>query len=109
RERAYNAEVDRFPLLLVACALRCLAEGGRALWERYDNGDNLLFKEADLRAPAESRLFQELKKLQHPLGRALVERLADACGRPLEQTPLLHDLLPEAPAAAITRAPQRPA
>jgi hypothetical protein len=99
REQTYSREVDRYPLLLVACALRAVAEGGQALWERYDNGDNLLFKEADLRAPPESPLFQELKKLRDPLARSLAEQLADASARPLEQTPLLRELLPEAPAA----------
>ncbi len=107
REGTYSREVDRFPLLLVACALRCLAEGGRPLWERYDNGDNLLFQASDLQAPAESPLFGELKRLQDPLARALAARLFEACHRPLEQTPLLQELLPEAPAAAVTRAAQR--
>jgi len=41
REGTYNPEVDRFPLLVVSAALRCLMAGGRNLWERYDNGDNL--------------------------------------------------------------------
>src|SRR5436190_16606878 len=60
RQGIYNAEVDRVPLLAIACALRALAVNGKALWDRYDNGDNLLFREADLRAPARSALFKEL-------------------------------------------------
>src|SRR5205807_1804445 len=60
RDGTYGAEVDRFPLLLLACAIRSLRGGGRSLWERYDNGDNVLFRAEDLRRPAESALFREL-------------------------------------------------
>ena len=63
REGTYNAEVDRFPLLVVGTALQALSVGGRSLWERYDNGDNLLFKETDLRAPGQSALFAELLQM----------------------------------------------
>src|SRR5262249_13325351 len=35
REFTYNADVDRFPLLAVYTAIRAVAVGGRALWERY--------------------------------------------------------------------------
>jgi hypothetical protein len=31
---------------VIACALRATLLGGRALWDRFDNGDNLLFKAA---------------------------------------------------------------
>ena len=95
REQRYGREVDRFPLLLVATALRALTVGGRPLWERYDNGENLLFKEADLQAPAESPLFAELKKLRDPLAQALAGHLQRACAGRLADVPLLADLLPE--------------
>jgi hypothetical protein len=83
RERAYNRELDRFPLLVVATALRALAVRGRPLWERYDNGDNLLFREADLRAPRESPLFRELLGIEDPDARALVVALMHAAEGPL--------------------------
>jgi hypothetical protein len=94
-ERAYNLKVDRFSLLLVATALRALIVGGRSLWERYDNGDNLLFKEGDLRAPAASALFDELRRLPDMQVQALVGRLHCACEGRLEDTPYLGDLVPE--------------
>jgi WD40 repeat protein len=102
-EKTYNLKIDRFALLLVATALRALTVGGRALWERYDNGDNLLFKESDLRAPAVSPLFAELRTLADMQTQALVGRLQAACEARLEDTPFLGDLLPEekpAPAPA---------
>jgi hypothetical protein len=47
QQAIYSAEVDRLPILAIACALRSLVVGGKALWTKYDNGDNMLFREAD--------------------------------------------------------------
>ncbi len=88
----YNLDIDRFPLLLVATVLRCLKVGGSKLWQRYDNGDNLLFREADLQAPAASALFHELWRLDDTEAHALVGHLMLASRLPPEQTPLLDEL-----------------
>jgi HEAT repeat protein len=93
--RIYSAEVDRFPLLLVATALDGLRVGGRALWEKYDNGDNLLFHEADLRAPVKSLLFYQLLKLPDERASRLARLTVDALKGRLESVPLLEELLPE--------------
>jgi regulation of enolase protein 1 (concanavalin A-like superfamily) len=95
RTGAYNQEIDRFSLLSIAAALRCLTIGGRSLWERYDTGDNLLFRQTDLQAPAESPLFGELLAIEDPQAQLLVTELYRACQGPLEAVPLLIDLLPE--------------
>jgi hypothetical protein len=99
REGTSGPEVDRIPSLVIATALRCLAVGGQPLWERYDTGDNLLFRQADLRAPEKSALFGELWRLPDPLTHVLVGRLAVACQDPIDQAPpvtefLAEDLLP---------------
>src|SRR5262249_18031658 len=93
REATTGPEADRVSLLVVAAALRCLVVGGPALWQRYDSGDNLLFPEADLRAPARSALFRELWGLPDPLAHVLVGRLALACRDPVDQAPLLSELM----------------
>ena len=67
RDAAYSLDVDRFPLLLVATSLRALKAKGAALWQKYDNADNLLFKESDLREPVKSPLFYELTKTNDPV------------------------------------------
>ncbi|HTU20487.1 MAG TPA: hypothetical protein VMG10_20655, partial [Gemmataceae bacterium] len=100
RTGAYDQEVDRFSLLSIAAALRCLAIGGRSLWERYDTGDNLLFRQADFQAPKESPLFQELLKIGDEQARMLVTELHRACQGPLDAVPLLTDLVPEEKPAA---------
>ena len=67
--------------------------GGRYLWNKYDNGDNLLFRQADLNAPGQSALFAELLKLNDADVRKLVQALAQSVQKPLEQTPLLEELV----------------
>lgn len=100
----YGPLVDRFPLLLVSAALRSVAVGGRALWERYDNGDNLLFREADLAAPGESELFRELWQMQDGRTHTLMGHLTWAALQPLEETPLAYELLSDGRLPPLTRA-----
>ena len=94
REATYSREVDRFPLLVIYFAIRALMAGGRALWDRYDNGDNLLSREEDLRSPSGSALFAELMRLNDPDVPRLAERIREAVFQPLDQTPLLDELFP---------------
>ena len=70
RDDTYNREVDRFPVLLIATALAALKSGGRELWEKYDNGDNLLFTQEDLEGPSKSRLIYGLLKGEDAVARA---------------------------------------
>jgi hypothetical protein len=92
REGTYSAEADRFPHLVIYTALRALAVGGRPLWERYDSGDNLLFRQADFAAPRESAVLRELVGLGDGELRQLAQALAIASQKPLEDTPLLEDI-----------------
>ncbi len=106
RERIYNAEVDRFPLLLIATALRALKLKGKELWTKYDNGDNLLFKEADLLAPLKSLLFLDLTKIDDGIVRSQVDFLIKGLRQGLDCVPLLQEVMPEQAAAPPT--PRRP-
>ncbi len=95
RENRYSAEVDRVPLLVVASALRCLFVGGKSLWDRYDNGDNMLFREPDLQKPGRSALFKELQELPDSQARALVEELRKALEGNLEDVAAMDELFPK--------------
>jgi WD40 repeat protein len=90
RDAIYSAEIDRFSHLVVLCAVRCLLAKGRKLWDDYDNGDNLLFRERDFQSPATSRLFHELWEIQDPFCRRLVGRLILASQSPLDQVPFVE-------------------
>lgn len=92
-EGSQDADLDRFAHLVVYSALRCLEVGGRSLWERYDNGENLLFREQDFRAPGQSKILRELWETKHPVARAVVGYLVLAAHGPMQRVPLLTDLV----------------
>jgi WD40 repeat protein len=94
RERLYGLKVDRFSHLVIYTALRALMVGGKGLWDKYDNGDNLLFKQADFEAPTRSRLLADLLRMSEREVHDLAGRLIDAARAPLDQTPQLDDLVP---------------
>ncbi|HBI46073.1 MAG TPA: hypothetical protein DDY78_24940, partial [Planctomycetales bacterium] len=106
REGTYSLEVDRFPLLLVATAMRAL-KADKSLWAKYDNGDNLLFKESDLVAPGQSALFEELASLPDPGLVMLAAQVRAALKGSLESAALLEDVMPEAKAPTSSARPSR--
>jgi WD40 repeat protein len=93
--RVYSPDLDRFPHLVIATALRGVAVLGPKLWEKYDTGDNLLFTEADFKNPAGSAVMRDLWDAGDRGLAALVGSLAAACGRPIPQTPWLDHLAPD--------------
>jgi pimeloyl-ACP methyl ester carboxylesterase len=89
----FHHEIDRFSHLVIYTALRALRIGGKALWDRYDNGENLLFREADFQQPRQSKLFAELLAYPDRQVQALVGHLLDASRATLNQVPLLAELV----------------
>ena len=92
REGIYSAEIDRFSHLAIYTAVHSLTVGGKELWDRFNNGDNLLFREDDFQDPANSEIFHTLWEVPDAACRSLVGRLALACEAPLDRTPLLKDI-----------------
>lgn len=108
RDGTYNASVDRFSHLVICCALRCLAVGGRSLWRpTYDSGENLLFREEDFRAPAQSALMRELWQLPDQEARDLLGHLVLASQGPLDQVPILDDVMFYGRSCALTAAQEQ--
>lgn len=105
----YSADLDRFPHLVVATALRGLLIGGKALWDKYDNGDNLLFTEKDFKAPGQSKLMRELWETGDPFTVGLVGHLALSCTKPMHQTPWLDQLMPGGQPPILTPSQERQA
>jgi len=68
--------LDRFAGLVVYTALRACALQPD-LWDRYNTGENLLFRDSDFYAPAQSSLFEDLADL-NPISH-LVDALRTAC------------------------------
>jgi hypothetical protein len=92
-EGCYSAQIDRFSLLAVYTALRCLMVGGKALWSAHDNQENILFREADFKAPWQSRLFPKLLSLPDVAAASLAGHLLLASRGPLDRVPLVADLV----------------
>jgi hypothetical protein len=90
-QKIADADSDRFPNLVVYTALRALAVGGPRLWERFDHGDNLLFREQDFQEPASSAVFQALWRFPDPVVHALAGRLLLACQGGPADIPLLAE------------------
>jgi WD40 repeat protein/formylglycine-generating enzyme required for sulfatase activity len=106
-EDPFHAEVDRFAHLVIYTSLRCLAVLGADLWQRYDNGDNVLFREQDFKAPGESELLRDLWQLDDRPARALVGQLVLASQASPRQVPLLDELVSSGKAAALSRAQEK--
>jgi WD40 repeat protein/serine/threonine protein kinase len=102
REGVYSPEIDRFSNLAIYTALRCLEVRGATLWERHDNGDNLLFGPQDFARPGKSQLFRELWGLEDSEARALAGWLALASLGPLERVPSLEEVAPQGRATPLT-------
>jgi hypothetical protein len=89
----YNPEVDRFPHLVIYTALRGLTVGGRQLWEKYDNGENLLFREQDFSRSTESKLLLDLWQLPDPDMRRLLGHLLIGSQSPLDRVAMLDEVV----------------
>jgi hypothetical protein len=105
REGAYGPLMDRFADLAIYTALRAMVAGGRRLWQRFDNGDNLLFTQADFEEPAKSELFQELARSPEADVRKLAGALQEAARGPVEAVPTLDAVVGPRPGTGVQPAP----
>jgi len=106
----FGPALDRFSGLVIYTALRACA-ARPSLWDRYDTGENLLFRDADFYNPDQSTLFDELADIEAT--RALVEGVRMACYvEPADVPPLqaVRDGTPSLDAADQRRSarPRRP-
>jgi pimeloyl-ACP methyl ester carboxylesterase len=89
---AYHREMDRFSNLAIYTALRGLRSAG-GLWSKYGDAENLLFRQQDFAEPAGSTLLKEMWLLPDRDARALAGHLVLASVGPLDDVPLLSDLV----------------
>ena len=85
----FGPALDRFSGLVVYTALRACAARPE-LWDEYDTGENLLFRDADFYAPEESPLFDTLAETESL--RALTDALRTACYVEPADVPPLADV-----------------
>ncbi len=63
------------------------------MWARFDNGDNLLFRETDFQVPGQSNLIRTLWNLRDPVLCPLLGHLVLASQQPMDRVPWLDELL----------------
>ncbi|HEY8506681.1 MAG TPA: hypothetical protein VIL46_19010, partial [Gemmataceae bacterium] len=107
REKAYGPDVDCFPHLVIYTALRALRAGAPSLWQRYDTGDNLLFRARDFAEPGASPLLKELwlspdEELHHLAGHLVL-----GCQRELGRIAWLDALVIDGETTPLTQRQQR--
>ncbi len=77
--RDFHEEIDRFAGEVIHVSIRAL-QRQPGLWDKYNNGDNLLFRRKDFLDPAASPLFAELRALHDDEITHKLDELAAACG-----------------------------
>lgn len=88
----FGPRIDDFSFILTNVSLEAIA-ADKTLYERYCNGDNMLFQKTDFMDPSQSPVFQELRKFPHM--RDKVDLFASICVQPIEQVPTLEQFLVE--------------
>jgi hypothetical protein len=83
----FGPGMDDFSFILIDISLDAIARDP-ALYERFCNGDNILFQKSDFEDPGSSPVFQELRRIR-PLAEKL-DDFASICKRPIDQVPSLE-------------------
>ena len=100
----YSLNVDNFPALVIYISLLAIA-ADPGLFHRFYNDDNLIFTKTDYLDPAHSECFRILAN-QSPddAVRYLTAELERFCSVPVDNVPMLQELLERAPAPGSTAA-----
>ncbi|HBH46092.1 MAG: hypothetical protein A2445_01945 [Candidatus Jacksonbacteria bacterium RIFOXYC2_FULL_44_29] len=94
----FNEHVDNFSAILIYMSLGAIA-ADKTLFAKYNNGDNLILKEADFK-DLNSPAWIDLAKIQDQVVKDLVDALRDACTKPIDQVPCLEDVIKQTGALA---------
>ena len=86
----YNQYIDRFSAIVIYIGLKAISLKP-TLWNKYENGENILFRSQDYADLQNSPLIQDL--LIIPEIKPLVERLIGCCHSDFEKIPSLKDFL----------------
>ncbi|HEU0166089.1 MAG TPA: hypothetical protein VFQ54_13670, partial [Thermomicrobiales bacterium] len=106
RDRSvFGPTTDRFSAIVIYLSIRALMYRP-ALWERFSNGDNLIFVRDDFVDPANSALMAALDSVGQMKG--LMSRFASLCASNMDDIPALSMFVGQA-SAADQRTNLRPA
>jgi serine/threonine protein kinase len=77
-QRDFHANIDEFSAAIIHIAIAALRQD-KSLWNKYNNGDNLLFRRADFLDTQNSPLIADLRALNDRQIRDKLEFIVDAC------------------------------
>ncbi len=80
-QKDFHAGIDEFSGTVIQIAICALGQE-RSLWEKYNNGDNILFRRQDFLSPRSSPLIADLRALGDHEIREKLEFVTEACARP---------------------------
>ena len=86
----YNQYIDRFSAIVIYIGLKAISLKP-TLWNKYENGENILFRSQDYADLQNSPLIQDLLIISEI--KPLVERLIGCCHSDFEKIPSLRDFL----------------
>ncbi len=86
----FGPRIDDFSFIMIDLSLDAVARDP-SLYEKFCNGDNILFQKSDFEAPKTSPVFKELRRIP-PLANK-IDDFASICEAPIEQAPTLEDFL----------------
>ncbi|MCL1933860.1 MAG: hypothetical protein FWF53_08655 [Candidatus Azobacteroides sp.] len=86
----YNKDIDRFSEVVIYLGLKAISINPN-LWQKYDNSENILFKNQDFINPQQSLLIKDL--LAIPEIKTSIDRLVMCCGLDFAKIPSLKDFL----------------
>ena len=101
----FDDTIDRFAALVIHTSLVAVAESP-ALWKRFYDDDNLIFKRHDFMDPDGAPVFQELLKMKGVVAER-ANALRDACKKRLNETPRLRDVRGGGSARAAEKKPAK--
>ncbi|MBC8264693.1 MAG: hypothetical protein H8E47_11285 [Anaerolineales bacterium] len=87
----YSTSIDNFSAIVIYTAMLALSQNP-SLWQKYNNDENMLFRQSDFIAPDKSPLFRDIRALAKPLPDYAV-RITTLCRCDAAYVPSLEDFL----------------
>jgi hypothetical protein len=87
----YDQTLDNFSALNIYLSILAVAADGR-LWDRYQNGENLLFSAEDFTGPAHSPVFHDLRSSPSDVVRGLTAQLEESCLGEAKDIPAFQEI-----------------
>ncbi|HEY5745315.1 MAG TPA: hypothetical protein VIU12_04480 [Chryseolinea sp.] len=88
--RHFSKDIDRFASIIIYIGLKAVSINP-SLWKKYDNGENLLFKQSDFADLQNSPLIRDLSVMSDV--QPLIERFLGACYLEFEKIPSLSSFI----------------